>query len=71
MFVFDHAGITVTMPQPGENWVEQSRVWVTNPREHPDRGLRKTQNGQTANWRDWTGVVRRNPLRNDRGCAQP
>ncbi len=36
MFVFDHVGITVTMPQPGENWVEQSRVWVTNPREHPE-----------------------------------
>ena len=23
-------------PQPDENWVEQSRVWVTNPRNHPD-----------------------------------
>ncbi len=29
MFLFDHVGITVTMPQPGENWVEQRRVWVT------------------------------------------
>lgn len=36
MFEFDHVGITVTMPQPGENWVEQSRVWVTNPRQHPE-----------------------------------
>ena len=36
MFVFDHVGITTTMPQPDENWVEQSRVWVTNPRNHPE-----------------------------------
>jgi hypothetical protein len=36
MFVFDHVGITTTVPQPGENWVEQSRVWVTNPRNHPE-----------------------------------
>lgn len=36
MFVFDHVGITTTMPQLDENWVEQSRVWVTNPRNHPE-----------------------------------
>jgi hypothetical protein len=36
MFVFDHVGITTTVPQPDENWVEQSRVWVTNPRNHPE-----------------------------------
>jgi len=36
MFEFDHVGITTREPQPGENWVEQSRVWVTNPREHPE-----------------------------------
>jgi hypothetical protein len=36
MFVFDHVGITTTIPQPNENWVEQSRVWVTNPRHHPE-----------------------------------
>jgi hypothetical protein len=36
MFVFDHVGITTTLPQPDENWVEQSRVWVTNPRQHPE-----------------------------------
>ena len=36
MFVFDHDGITTTVPQPGENWVEQSGVWVTNPHEHPE-----------------------------------
>jgi hypothetical protein len=36
MFAFDHVGITTTVPQPDENWVEQSRVWVTNPRNHPE-----------------------------------
>jgi hypothetical protein len=36
MFVFDHVGVTTTVPQPDENWVEQSRVWVTNPRNHPE-----------------------------------
>jgi hypothetical protein len=36
VFVFDHDGITTTVPQPGENWVEQSGVWVTNPHEHPE-----------------------------------
>jgi hypothetical protein len=36
MFVFDHVGITTDEPQPDENWVEQSRVWVTNPRNHPE-----------------------------------
>ena len=37
MPVFDHVGLTATEPQPGENWVEQSRCWVTNPRDHPER----------------------------------
>ena len=36
MYVFDHIGITTTVPQPNEDWVEQSRVWVTNPRNHPE-----------------------------------
>ena len=36
MFEFDHVGITTTVRQPDENWVEQSRVWVTNPRNHPE-----------------------------------
>ncbi len=36
MFVFDHVGITTTEPQPGENWVEQTRIWVTNPHNHPE-----------------------------------
>ncbi len=37
MLVFDHVGVTTTVRQPNENWVEQSRVWVTNPHDHPDR----------------------------------
>jgi hypothetical protein len=36
MLVFDHVGITTTVVQPDENWVESSRVWVTNPHEHPE-----------------------------------
>ena len=34
---FDHIGIVTTTPQPGESWVPFSRVWVTNPRLHPQR----------------------------------
>lgn len=37
MFVFDHVGITAILKQPNENWVEQSRVWVTNPHNHPEK----------------------------------
>jgi hypothetical protein len=36
MYQFDHVGITTTIKQPNEDWVEQSRVWVTNPRNHPE-----------------------------------
>ena len=36
MYVFDHVGITTLEPQADEDWVEQSRVWVTNPRNHPE-----------------------------------
>lgn len=36
MFVFDHVGLTTTEPQPDENWIEASRCWVTNPRNHPE-----------------------------------
>ncbi len=36
MLVFDHVGITTTVKQPNEDWVEQSRVWVTSPRNHPE-----------------------------------
>jgi len=28
---FDHVGIPTDVPQPGESWVEHSKVWVTNP----------------------------------------
>ncbi len=36
MLEFDHVGVTTTVKQPNEDWVEQSRVWVTNPKNHPD-----------------------------------
>lgn len=36
MLIFDHVGITTTQPSPEENWVEQSKVWVTNPHDHPE-----------------------------------
>jgi hypothetical protein len=36
MLEFDHVGLTTTEPQPDENWVEQSRCWVTDPRKHPE-----------------------------------
>ena len=32
---FDHIGLVTTEPQQGESWVEATRVWVTNPRNHP------------------------------------
>ena len=28
---FDHVGLTTTVKQPNEMWVEATRVWVTNP----------------------------------------
>jgi hypothetical protein len=34
---FDHVGIITLEPHPGESWVEDSQVWVTNPRLHPQR----------------------------------
>ena len=37
MLVFDHVGITTTIKQPNEDWIETSRVWVTNPRNHPEQ----------------------------------
>ncbi|MBV8563899.1 MAG: hypothetical protein JO273_00415 [Methylobacteriaceae bacterium] len=36
MLAFDHIGITTREPKPDENWIEQSRCWVTNPRNHPE-----------------------------------
>ncbi len=35
-FIFDHVGITTSEEQPGEDWVEASKIWVTNPRNHPE-----------------------------------
>jgi hypothetical protein len=32
---FDHVGIITEEQQSGENFVESTRVWVTNPRNHP------------------------------------
>ncbi|MCC6222562.1 MAG: hypothetical protein IT201_03615 [Thermoleophilia bacterium] len=32
---FDHVGIVTDERQPGESWVEATRVWVTSPRAHP------------------------------------
>ena len=32
---FDHMGVITEMKQPKESWVEETRVWVTSPREHP------------------------------------
>ena len=34
---FDHVGIVTLEPHSGESWVEFSKVWVTNPRLHPQR----------------------------------
>ena len=34
---FDHIGIMTREQQQGESWVSFSRVWVTNPRLHPQR----------------------------------
>ena len=34
---FDHIGIWTDEPMPGESWVPDSQVWVTNPRLHPAR----------------------------------
>ena len=33
--VFDHVGLRTMEKKKGENWVEATRVWVTNPRNHP------------------------------------
>jgi hypothetical protein len=32
--IFDHVGIPTDEKQPDEDWVESTRVWVTNPRNH-------------------------------------
>jgi hypothetical protein len=37
MRTFDHVGIPTGEKQPGEMWVEATRVWVTDPARHPQR----------------------------------
>lgn len=32
---FDHIGIVTKEKKADENWVEATRVWVTNPNDHP------------------------------------
>ncbi len=34
---FHHVGLRTTEPQPGENFVTSTRVWVTDPNQHPYR----------------------------------
>jgi hypothetical protein len=34
---FDHIGLVTNEKKTGEDWVESTRVWVTNPKEHPFR----------------------------------
>ena len=34
---FHHVGLRAMEPQPGENFVESTRVWVTDPNAHPQR----------------------------------
>ncbi|OGS21236.1 MAG: hypothetical protein A2252_06085 [Elusimicrobia bacterium RIFOXYA2_FULL_39_19] len=33
--IFDHIGLITTEKQEKEDWVESTRVWVTNPKTHP------------------------------------
>ncbi len=33
--VFDHVGITTTKNMKDAFWVEKTKVWVTNPKNHP------------------------------------
>jgi hypothetical protein len=34
---FDHVGVPTDTRQPREMWVEETRVWVTDPAVHPNR----------------------------------
>ena len=34
---FDHVGLTTMQKQPGERFVQKTRVWVTDPHKHPFR----------------------------------
>jgi hypothetical protein len=35
MMKFSHIGMVTITPQPGETWVEKTRVWVTDHKRHP------------------------------------
>ena len=37
MRTFDHLGLTSTQCRPGERFVSKTRVWVTDPGQHPCR----------------------------------
>jgi hypothetical protein len=37
MRVFDHVGVTTEEKQPGEMYVPETKVWVTDPMRHPHR----------------------------------
>ncbi|NNE94147.1 MAG: hypothetical protein HKN23_21070 [Verrucomicrobiales bacterium] len=34
---FHHIGLPTNDPQPGESYVEDTKVWVTRPEDHPYR----------------------------------
>jgi len=35
--IFDHVGVPTTEKQPGEVFVAETRVWITDPARHPNR----------------------------------
>ena len=35
--IFHHIGLPTDDPQPGETYVEDTKVWVTDPADHPYR----------------------------------
>jgi hypothetical protein len=37
MRVFDHVGVPTDQRQPGEVYVEATKVWITDPLKHPHR----------------------------------
>ncbi len=37
MRTFDHVGVPTEVKQPGEMWVEDTKVWVTDPLRHAHR----------------------------------
>ncbi len=37
MRIFDHVGVPTETKRPGEHFVEETRVWITDPADHPHR----------------------------------